>query len=88
MTNMSDVRANLISVYNKYMKEKMSMDANRPINLWKYCDLVEKDEEKFRPFLHIAESLEGIDEEIDTEKEKQEFLDSLAKELREIMKEV
>lgn len=88
MTNMSDVRANLISVYNKYMEEKMSMDANRPINLWKYCDLVEKDEEKFRPFLHIAESLEGIDEEIDTEKEKQEFLDSLAKELREIMKEV
>lgn len=88
MANVSEIRANLIAVYNKYMEEKMSMDANKPINLWKYCELVEKDEEKFRPFLHIAESLEGIEEAIDTEEEKQEFLESLAKELVEIMKEV
>lgn len=88
MANVSEIRANLIAVYNKYMEEKMSMDANKPINLWKYCELVEKDEEKFRPFLHIAENLEGIEEAIDTEEEKQEFLESLAKELVEIMKEV
>lgn len=88
MANVSEIRANLIAVYNKYMEEKMSMDANKPINLWKYCELVEKDEEKFRPFLHIAENLEGIEEAIDTEEEKQEFLESLAKELVEVMKEV
>lgn len=88
MTNRAEVRANLIAVYNKYMEKKMLVDANKTIDLWEYCDLLEKDEEKFRPFLHIAESLEGIDEACSTEEEKQEVLNSLAEELKEIIKEV
>lgn len=88
MTNRAEIRANLIAVYNKYMEHKMSVDVNKPIDLWEYCDLLKKNEEKFNPFLHIAEVLEGIDEACDTEEEKQELLNSLAIELKEIIKEV
>lgn len=88
MTNRAEIRANLIAVYNKYMEKKMSIDVNKPIDLWVYCDLLKKDEEKFRPFLHIAESLEGLDEACDTEEEKQELLNSLVRELKENLKEV
>ncbi len=88
MTNRTEIRANLVAVYNKYMEQRMSVDVNKPINLWEYCDLLKKGEEKFRPFLHIAESLEGIDEACGTEEEKQELLNSLAEELKEMIKEV
>lgn len=88
MTNVNEIRANLIAVYNKYMEKGMSVDVNKPIDLWEYCELLKKGEEKFRPFLHIAESLEGIDEACSTEEEKQELLNSLAEELKEIIKGV
>lgn len=88
MTNRAEVRANLIAVYNKYMEKEMSIDVNKPIDLWKYCDLLKKGEEKFRPFLQIAEILEGLDEACDTEEEKQELLNSLKEDIKEIIKEV